>query len=296
MKIRAHRVAGDSACFGDERYGIGFAIACGDGPEAQPGRPMRFRRVSEAADTPMETENQTTTVPAYVWPEPKAEFHSWAYLRHNQRRQEHLASLGLDLAGATVLEVGAGIGDHTSFFLDRGCKVVVTEGRPENFEILRGRFPEMETHLLDMEAPDLKFPTPFEIVYCYGLLYHLSDPVPAVAYMAAQCGRMLLLETCVSFADGDAINPVDEPREAASQAVSGLGCRPNRRWVFDELKKYFPHVYLPVTQPWHEEFPLDWTTPPTDPTLLTRAIYIATRQPISHPLLREEIPQQQRRH
>jgi hypothetical protein len=50
-------------------------------------------------------------------------FHSAHYQRHNQRRQEHLASLGLDISGATVLEVGAGIGDHTSFFLDRGCQI-----------------------------------------------------------------------------------------------------------------------------------------------------------------------------
>jgi len=54
-------------------------------------------------------------------------FLSYHYQRHNQRRLEHLASLGLDIAGCTVLEVGAGIGDHTSFFLDRGCEVVTSD-------------------------------------------------------------------------------------------------------------------------------------------------------------------------
>ena len=49
-------------------------------------------------------------------------------------------------------QVGAGIGDHTTFFLDRGCEVVVTEGRPENFAVLRQRYPQLETHLLDMEV------------------------------------------------------------------------------------------------------------------------------------------------
>ena len=226
---------------------------------------------------------------------PLLEFHGWEYLRHNQRRQEHLASLGLDLAGTTVLEVGAGIGDHTTFFLDRGCKIVSTEGRTENLAILQQRFPKIETRLLDMEKPDLQFPKPFDVVYCYGLLYHLHDPAPAVAYMAGCC-NMLLLETCVTFVDGASINPVAEPREVASQAVSGHGCRPNRRWVFTELKKYFPNVYLPVTQPWHEEFPIDWTAPATQPGLLTRAVFVASRQPLKNPLLREEIPLRQRRH
>jgi len=41
------------------------------------------------------------------------DFHSVGYLRHNARRLEHLNSLGLDISGRSVLELGAGIGDHT---------------------------------------------------------------------------------------------------------------------------------------------------------------------------------------
>src|ERR1700689_2103588 len=64
-------------------------------------------------------------------------FHSPNYLRHNARRLEHLASLGLDLHGRSVLELGAGIGDHTTFFLDRDCSVVSVEPRPENCHLFR---------------------------------------------------------------------------------------------------------------------------------------------------------------
>lgn len=59
----------------------------------------------------------------------------------------------MDLAGATVLEVGAGIGDHTSFFLDRGCQVVSTEAREDNLDILRTRYPNIQIKHLDTEAP-----------------------------------------------------------------------------------------------------------------------------------------------
>ena len=62
--------------------------------------------------------------------EAEKSFRGGHYQRHNARRQEHLASLQLDLAGKRVLEVGAGIGDHTTFFLDRECTVVATEPRP----------------------------------------------------------------------------------------------------------------------------------------------------------------------
>ena len=56
----------------------------------------------------------------------------------------HLASLGLSLEGRRVLEVGAGVGHLSGFFLERGCDLVVTEGRPENVAELRRRFPNIE--------------------------------------------------------------------------------------------------------------------------------------------------------
>jgi 16S rRNA A1518/A1519 N6-dimethyltransferase RsmA/KsgA/DIM1 with predicted DNA glycosylase/AP lyase activity len=52
------------------------------------------------------------------------DFHSNHYLRMNQRRLEHLASLGLPLSGRTVLELGAGIGDLSTFFLDRAAPLL----------------------------------------------------------------------------------------------------------------------------------------------------------------------------
>ena len=146
----------------------------------------------------------------------------WAdhYIHHNQRRQEHLASLGLPLARRRVLELGAGIGDHTTFFLDRECEICVTDGRAENVEFLRKRYHWMRVEMIDLEQP-LTFREPFEVVYSYGLLYHLSDPASAIAKMASLCTDLLLLETCVSPGDGLAINPVSE-----NQVDPSLTCSP----------------------------------------------------------------------
>jgi hypothetical protein len=60
----------------------------------------------------------------------------------NARRREHLAGLGLPIAGRDVLEVGAGIGDLTSFFLDRGCSVASIEPRPENRACFASQYDE----------------------------------------------------------------------------------------------------------------------------------------------------------
>jgi ubiquinone/menaquinone biosynthesis C-methylase UbiE len=221
---------------------------------------------------------------------PTAEFHSDAYMRINKRRQEHLATLGLDLSAKTVLEVGAGVGDHTDFFLDRGCEVTVTDGRPENVEVLHRHFPNLKIALLDLDNPPAAFEESADVVYCYGTLYHLSRPAQALEFLSRRCGAILLLETCVSFGDLNTVNLVEERAYSPSQAVSGTGCRPTRPWVYSTLKQWFEHVYLPTTQPWHKEFPLDWTTPPADPNALTRAVFIASRSAIVNPLLSEEIP------
>jgi SAM-dependent methyltransferase len=198
------------------------------------------------------------------------------------------------LAESSVLEVGAGIGDHTSFFLDRGCRVTVTEARPGNLEVIRKRYPEIDARVLDLDNPGNEIVGLFDIVYCYGTLYHLKRPAKAISFMAKNCAKLLLLETCVSYGEEALLNPVEEPSYSPSQAVSGTGCRPSRRWVYDTLKEHFDFVYLPLTQPWHEEFPVDWTRV-SDQRRLTRAVFVAAREPLDLPSLSERIPMKQGR-
>ena len=57
----------------------------------------------------------------------------------------------------------------------------------------------------------------------------------------------------------------------------------------NKLKALFAHVYVPRTQPAHEEFPLDWTgEQPSD--RLTRATFVASRRPIVNEQLLDFLP------
>ncbi|MEE3715451.1 class I SAM-dependent methyltransferase [Tumidithrix elongata RA019] len=226
---------------------------------------------------------------------PIANFHGDFYIRHNQRRQEHLASLGINISGLSVLEVGAGIGDHTTYFLDRGCSVLCTEAREDNLEILRTRYPYIRVEQLDLDNPHPLTDKPLDVVYSYGLLYHLKKPAKAIEFMARNCSQILLLETCVSQENDESIIITEEEIENPTQGIYGIGCHPSRKWVYQQLKKYFDFVYLPTTQPNHPEFPIDWATMPDEKTL-TRAVFIASRQMINNPLLVEDIPMKQVRH
>lgn len=226
---------------------------------------------------------------------PLAVFNGREYMRHNQRRQEHLASLGLPLAERKVFEVAAGVGDHTGFFLDRGCEVVVTEGRQRNVRLLRRRFPELDVRQLDLDNAPSGFDVIADVVYCYGTLYHLARPAEAIAFLARCTSELLLLETCVSPGDMVELNPVRETATNPSQALRGMGCRPTRPWVWTELSRHFPFVYLTRTQPWHEEFPLRWDFAPA-PGHLTRSVFVAARRPIDLPTLSSALLDHQTRH
>lgn len=233
--------------------------------------------------------------------DPNRIFRSQHYMRHTQRRLEHLETLGLDLFNKSVLEPGAGIGDHSMFYLDRGCQVTASEPRPENFAELKrvwakGAYPASSTFTaLDADVWALEGRVDvFDIVHAYGILYHLDDPARALRVMAARCGGMLLLETCVTPGQETAINLLAEKQEDLSQAVGGMGCRPTRPWIMSELKRHFEHVYVTVTQPCHREFPNDWTQP-RPPGLLSRAVFVASRHKIDNPTLSTTLSDRQPR-
>jgi len=234
---------------------------------------------------------------AKISPLAKAEnaFHSWHYLRHNARRLEHLASLEIPVAGKTVLEIGAGIGDHSHYYIDRGCKITITEARSENLDYLKSRYPQADIRHLDLESPAGFPPESFDVIHAYGILYHLSKPEPALDFMACRCKEFLFLETCVSFGPGDAINLVQEPQHSFTQSFIGVGCRPTRGWLHQQLKKRFEYVYVPQTQPNHEEFPIDWNAPEKHKNL-SRSVFIASRQPLFNPRLLDYLPMSQLRH
>jgi predicted RNA methylase len=231
-----------------------------------------------------------------------AAFHNLRYLRINARRLEHLATLALPVEQRTVLELGAGIGDLTSFFLDRGCSVTSIEPRSENVAAFRARYaespfwPAARLTIIQADAaaidavPGL---APHQVVFCYGLLYHLADPAVVLRRAAALCSELMLVETVVAYGrEDDALESIEENPRDPTMSVSGQACKPSRRWVFNRLHESFPLVYMPRTQPAHDQFPLDWTSRELPPGR-SRAIFVASRQPLDSPLLVERVPDRQ---
>lgn len=213
----------------------------------------------------------------------------------NEARLSHLETLELFLENQTVLEVGSGIGKLTGFFEKKRCKVLSTESRLENIAEHIKRFPHRRVEFADLNTPGSHDKLGlFEVVVCYGTLYHLNNPLLALEDLSKICTKIFLLETCVHPTDNGQINPVSENCSEKDQAMHGIGCRPGRDWIFYHLKKLFPYVYATKTQPRHPDFPLEW--PAVNSKGNKRAVFIASRTPIFSDQLINYLPKKQTRH
>jgi SAM-dependent methyltransferase len=176
----------------------------------------------------------------------------------NSARMEHLGSLGLELAGKAVLDVGCGVGHLAQFFVELGCPVTSVDARASNVEGLRARYPGLKAHVLNVETEALSTLGRFDVVFCYGLLYHLENPVAGVRNMAAACDDLVLLETLVCDHREPMLILVDEP-PVNNQAIGHIGCRPSPSFVVMALNRAgFQYVYAPQTAPDHPEFRFAW--------------------------------------
>jgi SAM-dependent methyltransferase len=214
-------------------------------------------------------------------------FDTDAALGINRARLEWLRGVDLVKPGCRVLDVGAGVGHFLSYYLDRGCTVVALDGRPENIAELKVRFPAVEAHVADAQRLETRSLGQFDIIHCFGLLYHLESPISALRSFRETCTGILILETMVC----DASRPVSvlaDETKAASQALDGLGCRPSPAFVALALNRVgFRYVYGAAPPPRHEDFQFEWQD-----NLETfrngrplRCVFVASDDPLDHPRL-----------
>ncbi|MDH3414037.1 MAG: class I SAM-dependent methyltransferase, partial [Gammaproteobacteria bacterium] len=164
-------------------------------------------------------------------------------------------------------------------------------GNLDNVAEIRRRHSTLRVEHVDLEKDtSLEKLGTFDIVYCYGLLYHLANPERAIAQLAKVCRGQILLETCVSLGKHSEVIFLRD-FVSNNQAVSGIGCRPSRLWLKEALERYFGHAYFAKTQPAHPDFPTDWDCPLTN--LLYRGIFVGSRAPLENPHLTRDIPRQQ---
>lgn len=210
----------------------------------------------------------------------------------NKARLDHLATLNLDLTGKSVLEVGAGVGFLTNFFEVRGCNVLSTDSRKGNVMEIKRRHPQRNVRVLNLEKEsDFKNLGVYDIVFCYGTLYHVKDPEKALRLLSVACREIIIIETGVTSGNQIHINQITERGNVANQASSWTGCRPTRPYVMNMLKKYFGYAYVSKHQPDHPDFELHWDI--AKEGRLLRAIFVGSKKPLNNVKLLDYLPNTQ---
>jgi SAM-dependent methyltransferase len=202
----------------------------------------------------------------------------------NEARLDHLDSLNLPLARRRVLDVGSGPGHLAQFFVERGCDVVSTDARAENIDRMRELYPTHAGYVADVEDFDFSQFGRFDVVFCYGLLYHLENPVRALRNVAAVCDDILLLETMIADSTAPILRLEDEYL-SANQALRGIAHRPSPVWVAMALNRIgFGHVFVAREPPEHGDYRFEWrddANTSRDGSLL-RAIFVASRNALAN--------------
>ena len=176
----------------------------------------------------------------------------------NRARIAHLDSLNLDLKDKSVLETGCGgIGDITSYLVNKGAEVTLNDYREDNIKHLL----KNQNLSLDYNCNDLNIhwstEEKYDIILSYGTLYHLKSPDIAIKTFSEHCNEFTIISTVTNGQNDESINILYE-NVSPEQASDGFGCRPGRLFIYNTLKKYFPYVYMLKTQPNHIEYPLQF--------------------------------------
>lgn len=203
----------------------------------------------------------------------------------NKARLDHLASLGLELDNKSVLETAPGVGHLTDFWIKRRCSVLGLELNHENVAENKRRHPDYIVKTCDIIREN--WPWSYDIGFCYGTLYHVSDPERLIHKLSLHC-NLALIETLV--------HPTDDGRlhefghfAGQDQGDEGKAYVPARDWVLTELRKHFEYAYITATQPANEQFPLNW--PSTNG--ICRAVFVASRNRLDLPTLTTDLPMTQ---
>jgi len=117
------------------------------------------------------------------------EFDQRRYLRLIEARGATIRNVVAQLQSAlevtTALDAGCGVGFFSEILRDCGLRVSAFDGRMENVLEARKRFPNIPFEQGDVERPEIVALGRFDLTLCFGLLYHLENPMLAMRHSRA---------------------------------------------------------------------------------------------------------------
>jgi FkbM family methyltransferase len=186
------------------------------------------------------------------------EFEQRRYLRLISARGETIRRVVTELKPAlgiaTALDAGCGVGFFAQILQDCGLSVGAFDGRMGNVAEARKRFPEILFEQGNIESPGILALGKFDLTLCFGLLYHLENPMLAIRHLRALTGKGLLLESMCIPGNGAGMVWREEPA-AADQSLTDIALYPSESCLVKMLYRAgFAEVYRVAMLPDHDDF------------------------------------------
>jgi tRNA (mo5U34)-methyltransferase len=154
----------------------------------------------------------------------------------------------------TALDAGCGVGYFSGLLQQMGFEVSAFDGRQDNVEEARRRHPGVRFFVADIDELKVEKLGTFDLVLCFGLLYHLENPLRAVRRLHAVTGKVLLIESVCGPEQAPLFYMRDEPA-LEDQALNAVACYPSEgALVKMAYTAGFPAVYRAARLPEHEDF------------------------------------------
>jgi len=180
------------------------------------------------------------------------------YSALNKAREEalrqFLASLRNELQLRSAVDVGCGVGYFSALLQALRLDVLALDGRPENLEEAKTRVPGVEFRLADAEDNRICSFGKFDLMLCFGLLYHLENPFAAIRNLFALTAKVAVVEgMCIP--GSEPILGVREEGLTEDQGLRHIALYPTENGLVKLLyRSGFPFVYRFRTPPAHQDY------------------------------------------
>lgn len=135
----------------------------------------------------------------------------------------------------TCIDAGCGPGWFAERLVSMGLMVVGIDGRVELVDEARRRVPHAVFSAMDITSLQASECLPqVDLVFCFGLLYHLENPFAAIRALYRAAGRFLLIETQIAPEDGAGFRLVSEGQNE-TQGLTYHSLIPSRKALIKML-------------------------------------------------------------
>ncbi len=153
-----------------------------------------------------------------------------------------------------AVDAGCGVGFFAQTLTDLGLETRGFDGRLENVVEARKRFPKIAFEQGDIESAEIAALGRFDLVLCFGLLYHLESPMRAIRHLGALTGKGLLIESMCVPGDEARMMLREEPLQH-DQSLTDMAFYPSEPCLVKMLYRAgFAYVYRVRPLPEHDDF------------------------------------------